>query len=139
MVEGKILELIPQRPPFVMVDELVSHDRKNAQCTFCVPGGNIFIQDGLFSGAGMLECMAQTAAAWTGFSGKERKKNPAIGYIGAVNHLEVISLPRIGDLLRIDIEVINQIFDAIKIRGQVSKSGGQLLSQCEMMVFIDKK
>ena len=139
MVEGNILDLIPQRPPMVMIDELVFSHTHTARCLFRVCNGNVFVTGKQFSEAGMIESMAQTAAAWKGFAGHLGIKDPTIGYIGAVNHLVVISLPQVGDLITIDIEVINQIFDAVVLRGRVSDPKGQLLSQCEMVIFIGKK
>ena len=61
-----ITQLIPQRPPFVMVDRIVSCDVTDAVAEFTVREDNIFLDDMLLSPAGIIENMAQSCAARRG-------------------------------------------------------------------------
>ena len=63
-----ILQFIPQRHPFVMVDELLYADEEKATANFTVTTENIFCEDGFFSEAGLLENIAQTVAAANGYN-----------------------------------------------------------------------
>src|ERR1700760_870559 len=100
MTEGEsILSLIPQQPPFVMVDELLFSDDNFTKTSFTITVDNIFVIDGEFSEAGLMENMAQTAAAGSGNMARIEDRPVATGYIGQVKNLEVFSLPKVGDIL----------------------------------------
>ncbi|MDR2814115.1 MAG: pseudouridylate synthase, partial [Prevotellaceae bacterium] len=58
-----ILELLPQRPPFVMVDTLLYCDREVTVTSLLVRDGNIFCDNGRLTEAGVIENIAQTCAA----------------------------------------------------------------------------
>jgi hypothetical protein len=60
------LALIPQKPPFVMIDALLFSDEKRTVSSFKIPEKNIFVKEGLFLEPGLVENIAQTAAARAG-------------------------------------------------------------------------
>lgn len=133
----KITSLIPQAPPFVMIDQLVYSDEKVSRSNLTVREDNIFVENGHFLEAGMVENIAQTAAARVGYIAKEHNVPVPVGYIGAIKNLEVFSLPAVNDLLDTEISIENQIFDVTVITGRV-KCREQLLAQCEMKIFISQ-
>jgi predicted hotdog family 3-hydroxylacyl-ACP dehydratase len=130
-------DLIPQKFPFVMIDHLIYSDETSSRTQFCVKADNILVEDGEFSAGGLVENIAQTAAARAGYVAQNGEKPDAIGYIGAIKNLEVFSLPKINDILETEIIIDNQIFDVTLISGKV-KCGDELLAQCQMKVFIIK-
>jgi len=62
-----VLDLLPQRPPFIMVDKLTYFDAKSAKTIFTVCEDNMFCFDGRMEESGLVENIAQTCAARTGF------------------------------------------------------------------------
>ena len=56
-------ELIPQRPPFVMIDRLVSSDKVYSVTELEVRPDNLFVDNGRMTAAGLVENIAQTCAA----------------------------------------------------------------------------
>jgi predicted hotdog family 3-hydroxylacyl-ACP dehydratase len=136
--EIDILTIIPQKHPFVMVDKLIYCDDKTARTSFLVRKENIFTEDGVLSEAGLVENIAQTAAARSGYLSKFEKKILHIGYIGDVKNLEIASLPKINSVLETEVTIKNQIFDITVISGKV-KCDHKVLAQCEMKIFISNK
>lgn len=130
-----ILSLIPQRPPFVMIDKLIGSDEKSSRSTFLVKEENILVEDGVLGECGMVENIAQTAAARAGSIAKKENLPVLTGYIGAIKNLEVFALPQINDILETEITIDNQIFDVTLISAKV-KCRDQLMAQCQMKVFI---
>ena len=130
-----ILDRIPQKPPFVMIDRLVWSDEKTSRSTFLIREENILVEEGVFGECGMVENIAQTAAARAGAIGQNPDEPVKIGYIGAIKNLEVFALPRISDILETEITIDNQIFDVTLISAKV-KCRDQLMAQCQMKVFI---
>ncbi|MFZ1785629.1 MAG: 3-hydroxyacyl-ACP dehydratase [Ferruginibacter sp.] len=137
ITEENIALLIPQKPPFVMVDKLLSFGETSVTTGFSIPHDNIFVEQGLFKEPGLVENIAQTAAARAGYVSKTENKPVAVGYIGAVNNLQVFMLPEAGDELITEITIDNQIFDVTLISGKIT-SKGRPVAQCKMKIFINK-
>ena len=55
--------LLPQKPPMVMVDALVEFTELSAVTRLVVRPDNIFVQNGRLAEPGLVENIAQTAAA----------------------------------------------------------------------------
>ena len=95
---GKDIErLIPQRPPFMMVDgfELLSDD--SATTALCISRNNYFVLgDGELSESGIIEHQAQSVSALAGYKAAE-SDSPPVGIIGEVKHFECLRRPRIGE------------------------------------------
>ena len=132
-----IQSLIPQKPPFVMVDKLLSVTETATTTGFSIKADNIFVQDGVFKEPGLVENIAQTAAASAGYVSHTQNKPVLVGYIGAVNNLQVFALPKTGDELITEITTENQIFDVTLISGKIT-CNGQLIAQCKMKIFINQ-
>ena len=128
-----MMELIPQRPPFVLISSFSMDDE--AVSTFTVSGDHILVSDGVLSEAGLVENIAQTAAARAGYISRIEGKPVSVGYIGAVQKLGIRSLPAVGSTLRTTVAVKHQVFNATQIEGAVF-ADGLLLATCEMKIFI---
>ena len=128
-------EFIPQKPPFVLVDKLLYVDHKTSRCSFTIPEGNLFTDDGFYSTGGLVESMAQTAAAGTGYLSRKENKPPPLGYIGAVQKLEVFDWPPVKTEISMTIKLITNILQVSLVSGIV-QSGDQILASCEMKIFI---
>ena len=59
-----VLNLLPQRPPFIMIDHLIHFDPIITQTRFTIRKENMFLQpDGHYEEAGLIETIAQSCAA----------------------------------------------------------------------------
>jgi predicted hotdog family 3-hydroxylacyl-ACP dehydratase len=132
-----ILSVIPQRPPMVMVDSLIFADEKSSSTAFRITEGNIFVQSGRLAEPGLIENIAQTAAAGIGYICKVENRPVPVGFIGSVQDLEIFDLPKIGDEIKTEVLVEKQIFDVSLLSGMV-RLGGRILAQCKMKIFISK-
>ena len=130
-----IISLIPQRPPFVMIDRLTGYDETIATTAFVVKPENVFVENGRLTEPGLVENIAQTAAARAGYVAKQENKPVQLGYIGAVKNLVIHALPFVNDELTTEISITNQIFDVTLITGKISCKES-LLASCEMKIFI---
>lgn len=135
--EKNIQSLIPQRPPFVMVDQLLSFSETKIGTGFTIRADNIFVENGEFKEPGLVENIAQSAAARAGYISKTENKPVQVGYIGSVNNLQVHFLPRTGEELITEITIENQIFDVTLISGKI-ECNGRTAAQCGMKIFINQ-
>jgi predicted hotdog family 3-hydroxylacyl-ACP dehydratase len=132
-----IQALIPQKPPFVMIDKLLAVTDTSTVTGFGIMADNIFVEHGVFKEPGLVENIAQTAAVSAGYISHSQNKPVLVGYIGAVNNLQVFALPKTGDELITEITTENQIFDVTLISGKIT-CNGQLIAQCKMKIFINQ-
>ncbi|GAC1312999.1 MAG: hypothetical protein NVSMB24_35540 [Mucilaginibacter sp.] len=129
-----VIPLIPQKPPFVMVGKLLHSDEHITRSSFLIHPDNVFVKNNIFTEAGLMENIAQTAALRAGYLAKAENKPVTVGYIGAVKDFEIFDLPKIDDEIITEVSIENQILDVTVLLGKVWLNG-VLMAQCEMKVF----
>lgn len=130
-----ILSFIPQQPPFVMVGELLYADETVSRTSFTVTADNVMVSNGFFTEGGLLENMAQTAAAGAGYAALSQNKQVEAGYIGAVKNLVIHRLPAVGDILETEVLFKEQVFNVTLVTAFVT-CNGEVIASCEMKIFI---
>ncbi|HET6254174.1 MAG TPA: 3-hydroxyacyl-ACP dehydratase [Puia sp.] len=134
-----IKTLIPQGPPFVMVDRLLGSDGSTTRTSFRITTGNPLTANGQFGLAGLIENMAQTAAAGAGYEalvaagGVQSGAAPG-GAIVAINNLEIIRLPEAGEELFTEVTVTARVADIVVISGQIT-CGQMVIARGEMKIL----
>ena len=133
-------ELIPQRPPFVMIDALVRCEGDTTETVFKIKRDSVFCDsEGRFSEAGMVENIAQTCAARIGYLSRLKGGEVHIGVIGAINNMTIEKTPSVGDELRTTIVVEEEVFNMTLVRAEI-KRGNETLATCKMKIALtDKK
>ncbi len=131
-----ILDLIPQRPPMVMIDTLVSAGEKSAEGKLFISETNLFCHEGHLQEAGMVEFIAQTAAAWTGYKQLSAGKEVKLGFIGSIKNLVVNALPSANSEISSEIVLDSEVLGYTIVTGRVFQSGN-LLAECEMRIKLE--
>ena len=124
-------ELIPQRPPFVMIDRLVSCDMVVTVTELEVREDNIFVADGHLTAEGLMENIAQTCAAGIGYQNLSRGEAVKIGVIGAVNNMNILRLPRKGERITTTVEYVEEVFQMTLFKA-IIKSGDEELANASI-------
>ncbi len=131
-----ILDLIPQRAPIVMVDEFLGIDDNISKTRLAVKDDNIFVDDGMLSECGLIEHIAQSAAARVGYVFKTNNQEIPIGYIGSVNNFELKEFPKVGEVISTEIEIIQEVFNITLIQAKCYINDVEIAS-CKMKIFLD--
>jgi len=131
-----ILDYIPQRPPIVMVDEILEYNEKTILTSFQIKADNIFVEDGIFTESGLMENMAQSAASKVGYACKKSGEEVSLGFIGAISKVKVYDLPKVGAYIKTKIIFDKTVFNVSLINAQVYFENN-LICQCEMKIVID--
>jgi predicted hotdog family 3-hydroxylacyl-ACP dehydratase len=132
-----ILEYIPQRPPFVMVDELVFSSDKQTTTNFTILSENLFCENGVFYEAGLIENIAQSVAAGSGYKSKQKNENAPNGMIGSIKKLQIRKRPGVGVTINTVVNLIADFDNALVIEGCISV-GNEIIASCQMNVFLLK-
>jgi predicted hotdog family 3-hydroxylacyl-ACP dehydratase len=135
--QGSILDLIPQRPPMVLVDRVIDYEAGWIETEFAVASTNLFVSDGIFTESGMLENIAQSAAAMVGIDAQSRNVPVPLGFIGGINKVKVNGYAQIGDSVTTRVEVIQEVFHVTLVRARCTKSERVLL-ECEMKIAVQQ-
>ena len=130
-----IKELIPQRPPFVMIDKMLSFDKNVTETQLEIRADNIFCKDGKLMAEGLMENIAQTCAARIGYVNLSKNEAVKIGVIGSVNNYEVFRLPKVGEVIITSVEVIEELLQ-ITLVNAVVKCGDETLAQATMKIAL---
>ncbi len=134
-METQITNIIPQRPPMVMIDQLVEIDPVSATSTFHILPENIFIENGKFAEPGLIENIAQTAAAMVGQQCAINEVPVPIGFIAAVKNLTINFIPDVLSSIATKVTVTNTVMNFTIIEGKIMQSG-KLVCSCEMKILI---
>jgi len=133
-----IFNLIPQRPPIVMVDSFFGIEENHSYSGLTVTDDNIFCEAGKLQEAGIIEHIAQSAATRIGFIYTRQGEKVPLGFIGSVDKLRIYDLPKNGVKLSTKITVVQEVFDITLISAQV-KVEEELIAECRMKIFIKKE
>ena len=132
----QIFDLIPQRPPIVMVDALWSVTPTEAVTGLTIKGDNIFLSDGLLREAGLIEHIAQSAAAFVGYANYASQLPPRLGYIGEIKKCKIHLLPPIGEELKTTISIVAEAAGITLIAAQTLNKAGDCVAECQMKIFL---
>lgn len=128
-------ELIPQRPPFVMIDKMMSFNMTVTETQLEVRADNVFCKEGRLTAEGLMENIAQTCAARMGYINLINNEAVKIGVIGSVNNYEVFRTPKVGEVILTSIEVIEEMFQITMVKAVV-KCGNEMLAQSNMKIAL---
>ncbi len=131
----QIYQLIPQRPPIVMVDTLWSATESGAETGLTIDESNIFVQNGVMREAGLIEHIAQSAAAYAGYSTFSQGLPPKLGFIGEIKSCKIHTLPAVGSQLRTEIKLMAEAAGVTLIAAETHVAD-TLVAECQMKIFI---
>lgn len=126
---------IPQRAPMVMIHDLVEASDIHAVTKLKIESENIFVENNVFTEPGLVENIAQTAAAHVGYQCAIKKISVPVGYIAAVKDLKITKLPSTGAEITTSIRIVNHVLDVTLAQGEV-KFQGEICCSCEMRIFV---
>ena len=131
-----IKDFIPQREPIIMIDDLLEASDSHSVTRLVVMSDNMFVEAGKLTEPGLVENIAQTAAAQVGYQCAMKKIPVPLGYIAAVKNLVISKLPSVGSQIVTSIRILNQVMDVTLAEGKVMDADGTMCCSCEMRIFV---
>lgn len=127
--------ILPQQPPFIMVDDLLFANETFARTQFTINKTYLFVQNDKFQIGGLVENMAQTCAAKIGYIAWLKKQPVRIGVIGSIKNMNIHFLPETGAVLTTEISVKAEVFDLSLIEAKVM-CGDKTVAEGELKVAL---
>lgn len=132
-----ILTLLPQKPPFVMIDNLLLCDKVITKTSLEVRQDNIFVEQGRLTSYGLIENIAQTCAARMGYINQYvYKEKVKLGFIGSIRNLQIIRTPKVGEKLLTIIEVVEEVFQMTLVNAIVKTTEEEIIVKAEMKIAL---
>ena len=131
----KVIELIPQRYPMVMVDGLIYNDEITTISKLSIFKDNIFCSNGYFNEAGLIENIAQTAALRSGYEAMKSNEEPTVGFIGSVKKMKIYELPKDNDIIHTKVTILTRLMNVLIIKGEVMVNS-KIIAEGEMNIFL---
>lgn len=129
----RIIQLIPQKTPFVMVDSFFEYTALTGKTGFSISEGNILVENGYFSEAGLIEHMAQSMSLHRGYQGfLSGLDKPKTGFIGAIKAVEIKSLPKVETKLVTNVVILKEIMGVTLVVAETRDEKGDILATSEM-------
>lgn len=133
--EVDVCSLLPQQPPFVMIDRLIYFDPIVSITELDVRDDNYFCEEGKLSAYGMIENVAQTCAARIGFINQFSGEPIKLGFIGAIRQLVINRLVRVGEKMTTSIKVNEEVFSMTLVSATINV-GDECVFSCEMKIAL---
>ena len=121
-----------------MISEIEKVDETGIITNFTIEEENIFCHEGLFREPGLIENIAQTAAARVGYLCKMEERKVPLGFIGAIKNLVIHQIPEAGEKLRTNVTIKHEVMNATVISGKIFAEEN-LLAECEMNIFLQEE
>ena len=132
-----IREYLPQKDPIVMVDGILENSDTELVSCFTPNEHTLFSLNGYFTESGLIENMAQTAAAKAGYTARQNNLEPLVGFIGAVKNLRIFFLPPIGTELKTSLRITGEVMNVTLATVSVNSSLGRV-AECELKIFLQQ-
>ncbi len=131
-----IMGIIPQRPPFVMIDRLLRFSECDTVTLFVVRPDNMMVDNGRLNACALAENIAQTCAARLGYYNKYvLKRAVVLGFIGAIRNMQVRREPCVGETLITAIHVKEDVMGLTLVDAEVT-SGQDVIATAEMKIAL---
>ena len=131
-----VTTLLPQQPPFVLIDHLTHYDGAVTTTSLLVRPDNLFVEDGILDACAYVENIAQTCAARLGYINKYiYHRDVCIGFIGAIRNLNVVRTAHVGEQLMTTITVREEVMQLTLVDATVCV-GDETLCTAEMKIAV---
>ncbi|MDH5365923.1 MAG: hypothetical protein OEW67_02995 [Cyclobacteriaceae bacterium] len=136
--DDEILDYIPQRFPFVMIDSVYEKGESYVTTGLSITDDNIMTEAGEFKDGGLIENIAQTAALYAGTKFKDAGKDIPLGYIAGIKDVKIFQNPSSGSKIFTTTTLTNEMMNIQIVKGEVKNDQEEILASCELRIFINK-
>lgn len=138
MIQGnEITTIIPQREPIMMIDKFLGIQDGVSYSALTISPANLFYENGYLNESGLIEHIAQSAAARVGYLCREADRPVPLGFIGSVDKMKIDRLPSAGDEIKTEIRIIQEVFQVSLIQAQVVLDQ-EVIATCRMKIVLEK-
>ena len=121
----------------MMIDSVLAATPLTITTALTILPANILVQDGCFVEAGLIENIAQTAAAMNGCEAMKRGEQPKLGFIGEVKNFVCHRLPRTGQTIHTSLNTLAAMAGVTLVEAHITCDGAPV-AQAQLKIFIEQ-
>jgi 3-hydroxyacyl-[acyl-carrier-protein] dehydratase len=129
--KDQIEAYIPQRAPFIMVDNLLVATPEKFETDFKILPDNIFLENGILREFALIENIAQSSAAGLAMLNRIGSKDDVEGFIGGITKVKIFKLPEVNETLQTIIIPKAELGNMFLVEASTYANGKKLL-ECEV-------
>jgi len=129
--KAQIESFIPQRAPFIMIDNLIEVTSTTFETDFEILPDNIFLEEERLREFALIENIAQSSAVGLGFLNMSTHTMQIDGFIGAISKLKVHDLPKVNDKIFTMVTLLHQFDNMYLLKGESFVNNKRLI-ECEV-------
>ncbi len=115
-----------------MVSRFECGDDEACRSELDIDESNMFLAEGQVAAEGIVEHIAQTAAAYIGYRRKQAGEDVNLGFIGDIKRCSFgDTMPTAGQTVTTEMRVVSQVGNITMISAE-SKVDGELVASCRM-------
>jgi predicted hotdog family 3-hydroxylacyl-ACP dehydratase len=119
-----VAEVVPHRPPMLLLDEVLSFEPGRARCRVTLRPDSAFMQGGRVRAVVALEYMGQAMAALAGLEARAAGRPPRVGFLLGTRELSLaVDHFAAGETLEVEVERVHEEGSAAQFRGTVLRLG----------------
>jgi len=129
----EIINLIPQKEPFVFVDTLYEYTNLTGVTGLTVPKVNVLLDENKLIESGLIEHMAQSMSLHRGYQGSlSGQTKPKTGFIGVIKTVEIFGSPEVGEKLKTYVQILHEIMNVTSVSARTENERGVVIATSEM-------
>ena len=132
--KAKIESYIPQRAPFIMIDNLVEATPEKFITDFRILPDNIFVENEVLREFALIENIAQSCSAGLAIVKRSAGNKTADGFIGGISKLKLYDLPGVNETILTVVILLAQIENMFLLKGENFLNDKKLL-ECEIKLI----
>lgn len=140
MTTFKAIDLIPHRPPVLLVDEFTFDAAESFASTVVQDAWPATNSLGELSCGGFFELVAQSFACNCAAAAKlgalDATGHTGIGFLVAVKRFKIHGSAKVGDALRMTTQNHQHIGPFVVLDGKVHSAAGELLAEGQLKIFL---
>lgn len=131
----QIDKILPQRMPFQFIDKIIEFNKNSVTTVYKIKSNNPLCKENLLSEAGLIENIAQSAAALAGLKSLTGDESVKVGYIGSLKDFKLFGLPNIESEIKTEITTVFEMENARIAFGKVTQND-KVLAEGELKIFL---
>jgi 3-hydroxyacyl-[acyl-carrier-protein] dehydratase len=132
---SELAELIPHRPPMVLIDALGECTAQAAEAVKTFLPDSCGVREGYVQQGALIEALAQTAAALFGRQARAQGRGVGVGMLVGVSAFRFHAPVRCGEPLKLSVTVTRHLPPLCLAEGRVWK-GGLLVAEGSLKFYI---
>jgi predicted hotdog family 3-hydroxylacyl-ACP dehydratase len=129
-------ELIPHRPPMVMIDQVIEYGAQRIVARRAVHQGQPFVHAGRLDEAALVEVIAQTMAAGDAMYAKSRGGEVLRGYLTGLTGLRLSDRARVGETIEVAADCLKRM-DGMGLFTVTATAGGRVIAEGRFKLYVE--